>query len=922
MRADFYVSLMNYFDLNSRCASLIFLVFVALNPAVFGEKAVFSFVEGDEIKWQKPSAEGSKPIYPQAGEVFQESDLLDTGSLSRTEMTIPNEAIVRVGPYSRFFLQPRNRSALLRDGTMLLQKEPSAPDWNVECGGLVASLSGTTILFSRQPGALRTFYVLETSSVNGVKIRGQSKGTNAQWSLPAGTMLFEELADQSLRQVAVDPSLVWNGSTLGKKLEGNELPACTTNIACLTPPRNLLAWQDGPKVMESYPFTFQGRVDAPFAVDRFLLTAAYGSREEVAVMIREVGGNLSNKTDPLGNHAVSAALESGRMNLMPALLESFNVSMYQARGRRLFPEMFLAKSPLARALVTLTTEEFKNFLEMKRFNREEVLDAYAVGANFLLLSERQNPLKGAFYPCDNLITLASSQSALGKEENRRIIRDFLLPILVAQPGSIFCLEHTDFTTQREKARIPIRRRNPLEITRNPPPNSSVESGSNPLSDSLFLQDNFHDYWQGQLNQRPVASESYCLDPGNAFPRGAVLDLVTFSNLLLSQGSRSLPNGHLLALASWASPRGSLDRPVTFRVEPPKMSTRLDDFPVSLRKRAEELATLCRKDFPWQQTWVLAGQLAVPPGEKRMAGDAWPDADGHFVVGVRESSPAMFYVWGCRPVLIPPPRNQNGNFGWLGNVTLETSPQRERAKIRGQVGFSRRPDSTNTPVEMKLQLGDFNSPGQNASPPPAPWTHTGIQNTLSGGGSFALEDLAPLPYQLILRAPGFVRKTINLYPAKGEDCNLGRIKMEKAPRLSFRHLERVRSPGIPWQSPANIRRTNILCDGENPLVLPETPSAGPGMPITPSLSLPLIPERGKVKAPLPERDRFYELPGLNLSGKESFSLVTANFLRREDEKRSSLPNTPENQKILLVPGRTYLYRAEREKILVDWMIRVE
>lgn len=901
---------------------LIFLRLLLLNPAVFGKEAIFSFVEGDEIKWQKPSEEASKPIYPQAGEAFRERDLLDTGSLSRTEMTISNEAIVRVGPYSRFFLQPRNRSALLIDGTVLLQKDPSAPDWSVECGGLVASLSGTTILFSRQPGAIRAFYVLETSSPSGVKIRGQSKGTNAEWSLPAGTMLFEEPADQSLRRVAVDPGLVWNGSTLGKNLEGSELPACTTNIPYLTPPRNLLAWTEGPKAMESYPFAFQGRVDAPLPVDRFLLTAAYGSREEVTEVIQEVGGNLSNKTDPLGNHAVSAALESNRMDLVDLLLKNFNVGMYQSRGRRLFPEMFLAKSPLARAVVTLTPADFRGFMDLKNFNREEVLDAYAAAANFLLLAERQNPLKGAFHPCENLIHLATSQTALGKEENRRIIRDFLIPVLIMQPGSLFCLEHPDFTSQKEKVRIPIRRRNPLARTRMPPPNSSVESGSSQLTGSLYLQDNFHEYWLGQVNQRPVASESFILDGDNAYPRGISFNIPTLANLLLAQGHRPLPNGHLLALASWAQPLTSLNRPVSFLKSPPKMSPRSDHFPEPIRKTAEELAFRLRKDFPWQQTWVLAGHLGIPEGEKRMAGDAWPDSQGFFAVGVRESGPGMFYLWGCQPLLIPPPRGQNGTFGWLGNVMPEPAPKTEQASIRGQVGFSRRPDSTNTQVDMQLQLGDFSTSGKNSPTPPDPWTHIGIQKILPGGASFLLEDLAPAPYQLVLRAPGFVRKTIDLYPAKGEDLNLGRIKLDKAPRLSFRHMERVRAPGIPWKFPQGLRLTNVLCDGESPLVLPAATSTNSTTPSTPGLSLPLIPDRGKVRAPLPQDARLYELTGLNLSGSESFALISANQLRREDERRASLPNTPENQTVMLVPGRTYLYRAERDRVLVDWMFRVE
>ena len=881
-------------------------------------QAVFSLVQGDDITWHVEKGGPGQGRYPREGEIFQGRDRLSTGRDGKSELCLTNETVIRVGPNSLFFLQPQKRWLSLRQGSLLFQKKPAAKEWTVESGGWVAAVSGSTLFSSHPVEGPAVLGILETASSQGLEVRTSSGG--GTWRLPTGRMLWSEEPGNPAEVLPFDPAMVWRHSVLGSNLPGTAWPECTGKIPALSPPRATLEWVYRPEIYEGYPSTMGKRSDMLLRVDRFLLPAAYGTEDQARALVQNQPG-FSTLTDPDGHHPLSVALDLNRMDLVKILLPAFKPEAYLNRAGEKFPGSALAKSPLPRAVLMLTPDRFRDFLPLRGWSRREVLDAYAIGANFTLLGSSK-PAGGYYLDvARNLVHLAIHQTALSEEENEELLVSCILPAFLALQGTAPLCKDVRLVRNRLDIRIPFQRSNATRSS-NPAATRMASSGTNLpnpctfyLNSNFSLSDNLDQYTYARLTRREsfprveLQSRQSGGEKDPSIPFREVIDTLCAGS---SASYPVLPAVHGLQWAEWWYGPALTPRPLRRPEQAPEFSVSAQNWPKELADQAKALAATTAEGYPDTPFWIAGGRLVLPSGERRLLTEFPPNRTGEFCAAVREPYPAEFYIAGHYPLVLEYNREKREPFAWYGDLHPVPVAAMDRASIRGRISGGR-PEAGEATV--RLEFAYLQNMRARSS-----WTNGVAEAEVARDGSFVFQDLAPLPYQLVVRSPGWCVQRIPCYPARGQSLELGSLNLEKAQVLSFRHIVRARRAGAPWLTQETNETISLPCDGESRLEPTRMPSEYAPV-LDQYLSLYLSTTEQNAKALPSYGQELREVGTFQISGPSAFEKVPAPTLRKKTASQG-VSNPVPSSSTTLKKGRVYLMEGRTNGVEWNWLIEVD
>ncbi|NDB95468.1 MAG: hypothetical protein EBZ78_04845, partial [Verrucomicrobia bacterium] len=121
------------------------------------------------------TGEGKGATPAHASEKIFEKSKLSTAAASMAELTFADTSITRVGANTSFSFQSKERLVKLDKGTVLINTPPGAGGATVDCGGVTASVTGTTFMASVDGNGNKMFVLLEGSG--GMKVTAGGKTT-------------------------------------------------------------------------------------------------------------------------------------------------------------------------------------------------------------------------------------------------------------------------------------------------------------------------------------------------------------------------------------------------------------------------------------------------------------------------------------------------------------------------------------------------------------------------------------------------------------------------------------------------------------------------------------------------------------------------------------------------------------------------
>jgi hypothetical protein len=121
------------------------------------------------------TGEGKGATAAHASEKIFEKSKLSTAAASMAELTFADTSITRVGANTSFSFQSKERLVKLDKGTVLINTPPGAGGATVDCGGVTASVTGTTFMASVDGNGNKMFVLLE--GTEGMRVTAGGKTT-------------------------------------------------------------------------------------------------------------------------------------------------------------------------------------------------------------------------------------------------------------------------------------------------------------------------------------------------------------------------------------------------------------------------------------------------------------------------------------------------------------------------------------------------------------------------------------------------------------------------------------------------------------------------------------------------------------------------------------------------------------------------
>lgn len=876
------------------------------------KSGIFSVVEGDEVGWD--SSLQNRRLVPLTGETFASRDRLQTGSRSRSELIFAENVVIRVGPHSLFTLQQEERILSLEQGSVLLQKTPSADSWTIQTGGMTAAVSGTTLLLTRPNLSTEMVYLLETSDPQGLVISFPVGTPQLSGPLRPGQILISE-NNRTREVIPFDPAIFWASSPLGKSFPGTVWPECAGKIPSFTPARANLNWPTNWNSCQGYPAAVAQRMEKLLPVDRQILRGAYGSAVEAKALTRE--GSLSQMADAEGHHPLSAALDTARMDVVRLLLPAFQSGPYQARGRQEFPAHMLARSPLAKAILMLPQKEFSEFLKIASPSRRDVWDAAAVVANYLL--RREQGANGFFDPAIplNWITLTRAGVGLSREEQRQMISTCLIPVLMSFPGWDMLFAESFFIPEAGESLLPLHAGTVASPSGKPIPLlPDVQNGQASLIGGLQIKDNFQTYLSARVQRMEFSPRVELTLPdetqsAKTKPK-AFVTLHDLASDLLRQPAKPNSDHFIPALRLLSLVLGPQATPWPF-FQPPGQAQRAssaDTLPEDFRELAQNYLRT-QENGSWREdVRLVAGRLVLPLGEKAVASPLRLASNGTFAGPVQKGRGALFYIRGHWPLFLPYPDGEGGWLAWWGDLQPKPMHAADGVWVKGRLAPVRTPPNPQAKPRLEISLADPPYPmasGSMAGSSPD-WDKTVAKITFSPTDSFEVKGLAPLPYQMVIRFAGFLPWTGQFFPTRGQILDLGTLPIQEAPRISVSHLERSRLGSGSWQDPLPVASETLICDGETPWPSRTRDSQG-----NPLAQIQLDPRENLIEARPSGGFRIRDLGFMVVVGPGSFARLPAESIGSPD-------NSPATS-LELKKGRTYLLEGDGDHGSLQWLIAI-
>ncbi len=181
------------------------------------------------------------------GEKVSTPSSVQTGRLSRTELTFNDNTITRLGQNSIFSFHEGGRNVELKQGSVLLQVPKNAGGATIRTATVTAAITGTTVMFEYGPGGWIKLLTLEGTqklSVNGSKI---------SVSVPAGKMIIMNANATVIPEpVTIDIAKLIATSPLAGEGTFGPLPANVRELIERTIQEQLVAKREGDLLPTNY----------------------------------------------------------------------------------------------------------------------------------------------------------------------------------------------------------------------------------------------------------------------------------------------------------------------------------------------------------------------------------------------------------------------------------------------------------------------------------------------------------------------------------------------------------------------------------------------------------------------------------------------------------------------------------------------
>jgi len=166
------------------------------------------------VKNQIEHAKGETKAAAKVSEKIQENSVIDTGMASFTEMQFREGSVMRLGSSTRFSFQSKERLIRLEEGSLLIHTPPGNGGISVDGGGVVGSVSGSTVMASRDREGNFSFVVLESKDRGRVTV-----GSGPQADMVSGQVAVYQKAPNSLRVYELNLDAVIDYSPLFTQFE-------------------------------------------------------------------------------------------------------------------------------------------------------------------------------------------------------------------------------------------------------------------------------------------------------------------------------------------------------------------------------------------------------------------------------------------------------------------------------------------------------------------------------------------------------------------------------------------------------------------------------------------------------------------------------------------------------------------------------
>ena len=154
------------------------------------------------VKNNVTQIDGTEKKQAQKDGKLAESNKVDTGAESCTELTFQDSSVLRMGQNSHFSFDSKERMVHLEKGAMLMHVPPGNGGVSVESGGVVGAVSGSTVMASADGKGNFAFVVLETEGGSG-KITGKDGSSTTLTSGQMGVISANQSGGATVKEVNV-----------------------------------------------------------------------------------------------------------------------------------------------------------------------------------------------------------------------------------------------------------------------------------------------------------------------------------------------------------------------------------------------------------------------------------------------------------------------------------------------------------------------------------------------------------------------------------------------------------------------------------------------------------------------------------------------------------------------------------------------
>lgn len=175
---------------------------VGVSPVWSADKKPLEAGAFSAVKNNVTQIEGTEKKQAQKDGKLNESNKVDTGAESCTELTFQDSSVLRMGQNSHFSFDSKERMVHLEKGAMLMHVPPGNGGVSVESGGVVGAVTGSTVMASADGKGNFAFVVLETEGGSG-KITGKDGSSTTLTSGQMGLISANQSGGVDVKEVNV-----------------------------------------------------------------------------------------------------------------------------------------------------------------------------------------------------------------------------------------------------------------------------------------------------------------------------------------------------------------------------------------------------------------------------------------------------------------------------------------------------------------------------------------------------------------------------------------------------------------------------------------------------------------------------------------------------------------------------------------------